>query len=117
MKREDLNLWITRGSHDAQMDPGGGQYLDRIACNIFRDMTAEEARELLDTIKQNYDDWHMEEDITYRRGIHKLYNKYMKEASKSVKENDIKTSYLKKSLKRFLNFPSMNLVFLCKCML
>jgi hypothetical protein len=38
----------------------------------------EEAKELLNTIKQNYDDWHIEEHITHRRGIHELSNEDMK---------------------------------------
>jgi hypothetical protein len=37
-------------------------------------MIVEEAKELLDTINQNYDDWHIEENITYRRCMHKLSN-------------------------------------------
>jgi superfamily I DNA and RNA helicase len=61
--------------------------------------TVEETKELLNTIKQNHDDWHIDEDIIYGRGIHKFSNEYMKEASKSLKEKGIKTSELKKRSK------------------
>jgi hypothetical protein len=33
-------------------------YLDSVAGNIFRHMIVEEAKELLNTINQNYNDWH-----------------------------------------------------------
>jgi 6-phosphogluconate dehydrogenase len=35
-------------------------YLDSVAGNIFRHTTVEEAKELLNTIHQNYNDWHIE---------------------------------------------------------
>jgi hypothetical protein len=75
---------------------GSRSYLDSIAGNIFRERTVEEAMELLNTIRQNHDDWHIEEDITYGRGLHKLSNEVMQEASKSLKEKGIRTSKLKK---------------------
>jgi superfamily I DNA and RNA helicase len=59
-------------------------------------MTFEEAKELLNTIRKNHDDWHIDDDITYGKGIHKLSNEFMKEASNSLKEKGIKTSELKK---------------------
>jgi hypothetical protein len=40
-------------------------YLDSIAGNIFRERTMEEAKELLNTIRQKHDDWHIDEDIIY----------------------------------------------------
>jgi aldehyde:ferredoxin oxidoreductase len=75
---------------------GSRSYLDNIAGNIFRERTAEEAKELLNTIRQNHDDWYIDEDIIYGRGIHKFSDEVMKEASKSIKEKGIKTSEMKK---------------------
>jgi hypothetical protein len=49
----------------------------------------------------------------YGRGMHKLSNEVMKEASKSLKEKGIKTCKLKKnSLKMVINFLPMDHVFL-----
>jgi hypothetical protein len=62
----------------------------------LRERIVEEAKELLNTIKQNHDDWNIDEDITYGRGMHKLSNEVMKEASKSLKGKGIQTSKLKK---------------------
>jgi hypothetical protein len=50
-------------------------YLDNVAGNIFRHKTGEEAKELLNTINQNYNGWHIEEEdkiemIRNQRGIH-----------------------------------------------
>jgi hypothetical protein len=39
---------------------GSRSFLDSIAGNIFRERTVEEAKELLNTIKQNHDDWHID---------------------------------------------------------
>jgi hypothetical protein len=37
-------------------------YLDSAAGNFFRHTTVEEAKELLNIINQNYNDWHIEEE-------------------------------------------------------
>ena len=85
-------------------------YLDSIAGNIFRNRTIEEAKGLLNTITQNYYDWHIEEEeksekIHNKRGIHKLSNEDMEEAHKSMKEKGIKSSHLKEFSEMGVKFP------------
>jgi hypothetical protein len=73
-------------------------------------MTIEEAKALLNTITQNHHDWHIEEEekiemIHNKRGIHKLSNEDMKEASRSIKERGIKSSHLKELSEMGVKFP------------
>jgi hypothetical protein len=64
--------------------------------NISRQGIVEEAKKLLNTIKQNYEDWHIAEEVIHnRRGILELSNEDVKEASMSIKEKGFKTSHLK----------------------
>ena len=85
---------------------GSRSYLDSVAGNIFRHRTVEEAKTLLNTIKHNYDDWHIEEDVIHnKRGILELSNEDMKEASRSIKEKGIKTSHLKELSEKGIKLP------------
>ena len=97
-------------------------YIDSVAGNIFRHRTIQEAKELLDLMDQNYDNWHTEEENNIevnikKRGILKLSNEDMKEASKAIKEKVLKLLILLNYLKEVLNFLLMNHVSLFKYML
>jgi hypothetical protein len=75
-------------------------YIDSIAGNIFRNRTIKEAKELLDMMAQNYDDWNNEEEdnvevVPKKGGILKLSNEDMREASRAIKEKGIESIDLK----------------------
>jgi hypothetical protein len=59
-------------------------YIDSIAGNIFKNMTIKEAKELLDKMLENYDNWTLNEEddtkvIPEERGMLPLSNEVMKE--------------------------------------
>jgi hypothetical protein len=87
---------------------GSRSYLDSVEGDILRHITVVEARELLNTIHQNYNDWHIEEEevIHNKRGILELSNEDMKEASRSIKEKGIKTSHLKELSEMGVKLPN-----------
>jgi hypothetical protein len=75
-------------------------YLDSCSGNIFRNGVVKEAKELLNTIAQNYQDWKVghEEKVKLppkKRGIIHLPEKDMKESTNSIEEKGIKSADLK----------------------
>ena len=85
-------------------------YLDSCSWNIFRERTIFEAKELLETIANNYQDWNIEEDeeikiLIKKRGILALSEETMKEANKTIKEKGIKTFDLKELSEKGIKFP------------
>jgi hypothetical protein len=71
-------------------------YVDSIAGNIFRNGTIEEAKELLDKMAENYDNWTLIEEeetriVPIERSILTLPNEVMKEALIAIKEKGIKS--------------------------
>ena len=86
-------------------------YLDSIAGSVFRERTVDEATTLLEIISRNYQDWNIEEFDEKelfpekKRGILKLNEETMKEASKAIKEKGIKTFHLKELSEMGVKLP------------
>jgi hypothetical protein len=85
-------------------------YIDSIVGNVFRNRTITEARELLDKMVQNHDNWTLiEEDETrivpIERGILTLPNEIMKEALMAIKEKGIKSIDLLELSERGIKLP------------
>jgi hypothetical protein len=70
-------------------------YIECISGNIFRNMTIKEAKELLDMMAENYDNWSLNEEddtkiIHEERGTLTLSNEVMKEDLIAIEEKGIK---------------------------
>ena len=64
----------------------------------------------MNTLSQNYNDWNIEEEdntevAPKKRGILKLSDEVMKEASRSIKEKGIKTADLKGLSEKGIKLP------------
>jgi hypothetical protein len=85
-------------------------YIDCIVGNVFRNRTITEARELLDKMVENHDNWTLIEEEETRivpvgRGILNLPNEMMKEALTAFKEKGIKSINLLKLSERVTKLP------------
>jgi hypothetical protein len=91
-------------------------YVDSIAGNISRNGTIKEAKELLDKMAENYDNWTLIEEeetriVPIERGILTLPNEVMKEALIAIKEEGIKSIDLWKLSERGVKLPTDELCF------
>jgi hypothetical protein len=92
-KNEILDIFYN-GLTDASRD-----YLDRCAGCVFRERTVGQAKELLNNMLRNADDWTLPEPppkpTPKKRGILFLSPEDMQEAKKSMKEKGIKSEDVK----------------------
>ena len=93
-KNEILDIFYN-GLTDASRD-----FLDSCAGCVFRERTVGQAKELLNNILKNYDDWTIPEPppkpTPKKKGILYLSPEDMQEAKKSMKEKGIKVEDVKK---------------------
>ena len=106
-KNEILDIFYNELT-DASRD-----FLDSCAGCVFREQTIAQAKELLNNILKNYDDWTLPEPLPKptpkKRGILYLNPEDMQEAKKSMKEKGIKAEDVKNlppiEEKQGLNLP------------